>query len=62
LLKDAVPFLSNGSGSCLIDAQYFGKTGLWEVDEYKLEDMLLNSNYIDACIYKEIWRKLWGGI
>lgn len=39
------------------NAQYFGdKKGLWEVDDYKLEKMLVH-NYIDACaIYK---KKLW---
>jgi glycosyltransferase involved in cell wall biosynthesis len=44
------------------DAEYFGeKTGRWEVDEYKLEKILVH-NYIDACaIYKrEIWEEVGG--
>lgn len=44
------------------DAEYFGeKTGLWKVDEYNLEKMLV-ANYIDACaIYKRIlWKKVGG--
>ena len=41
------------------DAEYFGeKTGLWKVDDYNLNKMLVH-NYIDACaIYrKKLWEK-----
>jgi glycosyltransferase involved in cell wall biosynthesis len=44
------------------DAEYFGeKTGLWKVDDYNLNKMLVH-NYIDACaIYKkEFWEKVGG--
>lgn len=44
------------------DAEYFGeKTGLWKIDEFNLNKMLLN-NYIDACaIYKKkIWEQVGG--
>lgn len=44
------------------NAEYFGeREGIWEVDEYKFEKMLIH-NYIDACaIYKkEIWEKVGG--
>lgn len=43
-------------------AQYFGeKNGLWEVEEYRLEKMLVH-NYIDACaIYKKVlWEQVGG--
>jgi glycosyltransferase involved in cell wall biosynthesis len=43
-------------------AEYFGdKTGIWTIDEFKLEKVLI-SNYIDACaIYKkELWTKVGG--
>lgn len=44
------------------NAEYFGeREGIWIVDEYKFEKMLVH-NYIDACaIYKkEIWEKVDG--
>lgn len=44
------------------DAEYFGeKTGIWKVEEYKIEKILIH-NYIDACaIYKkELWEKVGG--
>ena len=44
------------------DAEYFGeKTGPWEVDDFKLEKILVQ-NYIDACaIYKKkIWEEVGG--
>jgi glycosyltransferase involved in cell wall biosynthesis len=43
-------------------AQYFGeKNGFWEVDDYKLEKILVH-NYIDACaIYKKkFWEEVGG--
>lgn len=44
------------------NAEYFGeRTGLWIVEPYELEKMLVH-NYIDACaIYKkELWQKVGG--
>lgn len=44
------------------DAEYFGlKKGLWKIEEYNLEKMLID-NYIDACaIYKKtLWEKVGG--
>lgn len=43
-------------------AEYFGeRTGIWSIDEFNLEKILI-SNYIDACaIYKkELWSKVGG--
>lgn len=43
-------------------AEYFGeKTGIWTIDEFNLEKVLI-SNYIDACaIYKkELWSRVGG--
>ncbi|MCC8358515.1 glycosyltransferase family 2 protein [Salinimicrobium sediminilitoris] len=43
-------------------AEYFGeKTGIWAIDEFNLEKILVG-NYIDACaIYrKELWEKVGG--
>ncbi|PAM94235.1 hypothetical protein B4N84_14295 [Flavobacterium sp. IR1] len=43
-------------------AEFFGEqSGLWKVDEYELEKILVH-NYIDACaIYKkELWNKVGG--
>jgi len=44
------------------DAEYFGEqTGLWKVEEYNFEKMLVH-NYIDACaIYKKsLWQEVEG--
>jgi hypothetical protein len=45
---------NNEVGAVYEDAEYFGeRTGLWKVEEYNLEKMLVH-NYIDACaIYKK---------
>jgi glycosyltransferase involved in cell wall biosynthesis len=43
-------------------AEYFGeKDGLWKIDDFDLQKMLIH-NYIDACAIfkKEIWKKVGG--
>ena len=62
--KNAIKtFTSNADiGVVYGHAECFGeRTGIWKVDEYQLEKMLIH-NYIDACaIYKkEIWEKVGG--
>lgn len=61
---DAVSVFENNNNIGVVygHAQYFGKkNGLWEVEEYKLEKMLVH-NYIDACaIYKKkMWEQVGG--
>ena len=62
--QDAIDVFENDHeiGVVYGDAEYFGeKTGLWKVDDYKLEKMLVH-NYIDACaIYKKkFWEEVGG--
>lgn len=62
--KDAIDVFEkdNEIGVVYGDAEYFGdKNGLWEVDDYKLEKILVQ-NYIDACaIYKKkFWEEVGG--
>lgn len=62
--KDALKVFEDNSeiGVVFGHAEYFGeREGIWIVDEYKFEKMLVH-NYIDACaIYKkEIWEKVGG--
>lgn len=57
--KDAIAVFEKNQDIGVVygDAQYFGeKNGIWKVDDYNLNKMLVD-NYIDACaIYK---KKLW---
>lgn len=62
--KEAVAFLDkdNSIGVVHGNAEFFGeKTGLWEIGEFRIENMLLD-NYIDACaVYrKEFWEQIGG--
>ena len=62
--KDAIAVFEKNQDVGVVygHAQYFGqKNGFWEVDDYKLEKMLVH-NYIDACaIYKKkFWEEVGG--
>ncbi|MCC9061723.1 glycosyltransferase family 2 protein [Flavobacterium piscisymbiosum] len=62
--KDAIKAFGNNPeiGVVYGHAEYFGqKTGIWKVDDYQLDKILVH-NYIDACaIYKKkIWQDVNG--
>ncbi|MFA9189973.1 glycosyltransferase family 2 protein [Flavobacterium sp. FZUC8N2.13] len=63
-IQDAINVFENNPEIGVVHghAEYFGEqTGIWKVDDYQLEKILVH-NYIDACaIYKkELWKKVGG--
>ena len=62
--RDAIKVLQSDTNIGVVhgNAEYFGmKTGIWEVEEYSFDNMLV-TNYIDACAIfkKELFNKVRG--